>query len=125
MVGVPDEYRGEVVKAFVSLKQGESASEEDLIAFWKERMAALALEGGDVDLAEALAVLKGPGEVVVGEKPAAGGEHRDQRWTPTARPVLLRDGGFGAVDRLLGRLEIDPRVMREAQLDVAATGQHA
>ena len=40
VVGVPDEYRGEVVKAFVSLKQGESATEEDLIAFCKERMAA-------------------------------------------------------------------------------------
>ena len=40
VVGVPDEYRGEVVKAFVSLRQGESASEEELIAFCKERMAA-------------------------------------------------------------------------------------
>jgi long-chain acyl-CoA synthetase len=40
VVGVPDEYRGETVKAFVSLKEGESASEEDLIAHCKERMAA-------------------------------------------------------------------------------------
>jgi long-chain acyl-CoA synthetase len=40
VVGVPDEYRGETVKAFVSLRQGESASEEELIAFCKERMAA-------------------------------------------------------------------------------------
>jgi long-chain acyl-CoA synthetase len=40
VVGVPDEYRGETVKAFVSLKPGESVSEESLIAFCKERMAA-------------------------------------------------------------------------------------
>jgi long-chain acyl-CoA synthetase len=40
VVGVPDEYRGETVKAFVSLKPGESAREDELIAFCKERMAA-------------------------------------------------------------------------------------
>jgi long-chain acyl-CoA synthetase len=40
VVGVPDEYRGETVKAFVSLKDGESAGEDELIAFCKERMAA-------------------------------------------------------------------------------------
>jgi long-chain acyl-CoA synthetase len=40
VVGIPDEYRGETVKAFVSLKEGESASEEELIDFCKERMAA-------------------------------------------------------------------------------------
>ena len=40
VVGVPDEYRGETVKAFVSLKPGESVTEESLIAFCKERMAA-------------------------------------------------------------------------------------
>ncbi len=40
VVGVPDEYRGETVKAFVSLRAGKSVSEEDLIAFTKERMAA-------------------------------------------------------------------------------------
>ena len=40
VVGVPDEYRGETVKAFVSLKEGESAVEDELIAFCKERMAA-------------------------------------------------------------------------------------
>ena len=40
VVGVPDEYRGETVKAFVSLKPGEEVSEEALIAFCKERMAA-------------------------------------------------------------------------------------
>jgi long-chain acyl-CoA synthetase len=40
VVGVPDEYRGETVKAFVSLKEGKSASDEELIAFCKEQMAA-------------------------------------------------------------------------------------
>ena len=32
VIGVPDEYRGETVKAFVSLRPGESATEQDLIA---------------------------------------------------------------------------------------------
>jgi long-chain acyl-CoA synthetase len=40
VVGVPDAYRGETVKAFVSLRPGTNASPEDLIAFSKERMAA-------------------------------------------------------------------------------------
>jgi long-chain acyl-CoA synthetase len=40
VVGVPDEYRGETVKAFVSLKDGESADPDELIAFCRERMAA-------------------------------------------------------------------------------------
>ncbi|GAA3245939.1 long-chain fatty acid--CoA ligase [Pseudonocardia petroleophila] len=40
VVGVPDEYRGESVKAFVSLRPGKEVSEADLIAFAKERMAA-------------------------------------------------------------------------------------
>ncbi|WP_300009373.1 AMP-binding protein, partial [Pseudonocardia sp.] len=40
VVGVPDEYRGESVKAFVSLRPGRSVTEDELIAFTKERMAA-------------------------------------------------------------------------------------
>jgi len=40
VVGVPDEYRGETVKAFVSLRPGKTVSEADLITFTKERMAA-------------------------------------------------------------------------------------
>ncbi|NKQ59348.1 long-chain fatty acid--CoA ligase [Amycolatopsis sp. K13G38] len=40
VVGVPDEYRGETVKAFVSLRAGMSATPEELIAFARERMAA-------------------------------------------------------------------------------------
>ena len=40
VVGIPDEYRGETVKAFVSLRPGRSVTAEELIAFAKERMAA-------------------------------------------------------------------------------------
>jgi long-chain acyl-CoA synthetase len=40
VVGVPDEYRGETVKAFVSLRPGASLTESELVAFCKERMAA-------------------------------------------------------------------------------------
>jgi long-chain acyl-CoA synthetase len=40
VVGVPDEYRGETVRAFVSLKPGREATADELIAFCKERMAA-------------------------------------------------------------------------------------
>jgi long-chain acyl-CoA synthetase len=40
VVGAPDEYRGETVKAFVSLRAGATATEDELIAFCKERMAA-------------------------------------------------------------------------------------
>ncbi|GAA2149075.1 hypothetical protein GCM10009844_28320 [Nocardioides koreensis] len=40
VVGVPDEYRGESVKAYVSLKPGAEVSEQELIGFAKEQMAA-------------------------------------------------------------------------------------
>jgi long-chain acyl-CoA synthetase len=40
VVGVPDEYRGETVKAFVSLRPGADVTPAELIAFAKERMAA-------------------------------------------------------------------------------------
>jgi long-chain acyl-CoA synthetase len=40
VVGVPDEKRGETVKAFVSVKPGSSVTPEELIAHCKERMAA-------------------------------------------------------------------------------------
>lgn len=39
VVGRPDDYRGEVVAAYVSLKAGQSATEEELIAFTRERLA--------------------------------------------------------------------------------------
>jgi long-chain acyl-CoA synthetase len=40
VVGVPDPYRGETITAFVSLKPGELASERELIAFCKSKLAA-------------------------------------------------------------------------------------
>jgi long-chain acyl-CoA synthetase len=38
-VGIPDAYRGETVKAFIVLKEGQQATAEEIIAFCKERMA--------------------------------------------------------------------------------------
>ncbi|WP_179401011.1 class I adenylate-forming enzyme family protein [Burkholderia guangdongensis] len=40
VVGVPDSYRGETVKAVVSLKPGAQATPDALVAYCKERMAA-------------------------------------------------------------------------------------
>ncbi len=40
VVGVPHEYRGETVKAVVSLKAGQSATPEQIIAFCKDNIAA-------------------------------------------------------------------------------------
>ncbi|MFH8368171.1 AMP-binding protein [Streptomyces sp. NPDC018031] len=40
VVGVPDPYRGETVKAYVSLRPGARASAEELIAHCRERLAA-------------------------------------------------------------------------------------
>jgi long-chain acyl-CoA synthetase len=39
-IGVSDEYRGESVKAFVVERSGAQATEEDVLAFCKERLAA-------------------------------------------------------------------------------------
>src|SRR6185437_9864458 len=40
VVGVADAYRGETVKAFVSLKPGQAVSEGELQQFCKSRMAS-------------------------------------------------------------------------------------
>ena len=40
VIGVPDEYRGETVKAVVSLKEGYDVQPAELTAFCRERMAA-------------------------------------------------------------------------------------
>ncbi len=40
VIGVPDDYRGESVKAVISLKPGAQTTPEQIIAFCKERMAA-------------------------------------------------------------------------------------
>jgi long-chain acyl-CoA synthetase len=39
VVGIPDEYRGETAKAFVVLKEGKTATEEEIIAFCGEHLA--------------------------------------------------------------------------------------
>ncbi|MFC2032698.1 class I adenylate-forming enzyme family protein, partial [Chloroflexota bacterium] len=39
MVGVPDELRGEIVRAVISLKEGETATEEELKHFCREHMS--------------------------------------------------------------------------------------
>ena len=39
-VGVPDEYRGETIKAFVVVKPGESLTEAEIIEYCRERLAA-------------------------------------------------------------------------------------
>jgi len=38
-VGVPDEYRGETVKAFIVLRSGEILTEEEIIEYCKEKLA--------------------------------------------------------------------------------------
>jgi long-chain acyl-CoA synthetase len=40
VAGVPDSYRGEVVKAFIVLRSGEQASVEEIREFAKARLAA-------------------------------------------------------------------------------------
>ena len=40
VVGVPDAYRGETVKAYVSLRPGQTATAEELIAFCRDQLAA-------------------------------------------------------------------------------------
>ncbi|MGI8315895.1 long-chain-fatty-acid--CoA ligase [Halobacillus mangrovi] len=40
VVGVPDEYRGETVCAVIVLKDGKTATEEELIAYCRENMAS-------------------------------------------------------------------------------------
>lgn len=39
VAGVPDEYRGEMVKAYIVLKEGETATEEEIIEFCRARLA--------------------------------------------------------------------------------------
>jgi fatty-acyl-CoA synthase len=52
VVGIPDDYWGEVPKAFVTLRPGASASAEDIVAFCRERVARYkvpkAVEFGDL-----------------------------------------------------------------------------
>jgi long-chain acyl-CoA synthetase len=41
VIGVPDDYRGETVKAFVALEVGRGGGGEEIIAFCKERLAGV------------------------------------------------------------------------------------
>jgi len=40
VIGIPDEYRGETIKAFVVLKEGEELTAEELISFCRDRITA-------------------------------------------------------------------------------------
>ncbi len=40
VIGVPDAYRGETVKAFVVIKEGETCTEEELDQFMRSKLAA-------------------------------------------------------------------------------------
>ena len=39
-IGIADDYRGETIKAFIVAKDGETLSEEDIISFCREKLAA-------------------------------------------------------------------------------------
>jgi len=39
VAGIPDPYRGETVKAYVVLKEGETATEQELIEFCRANLA--------------------------------------------------------------------------------------
>jgi len=39
-IGLPDPYHGETVKAFIVTKPGETLTEEEVIAYCKEKLAA-------------------------------------------------------------------------------------
>jgi len=39
-VGIPDKYRGETIKAFVVLKKGQVAGEDEIITYCKKKLAA-------------------------------------------------------------------------------------
>ena len=41
MIGVPDPYRGETVKAFVALRPGTALAEADLLAFLRDHLSPI------------------------------------------------------------------------------------
>lgn len=40
VIGIPDEYRGETVKAYITLKENQQISEKEIIAFCRKHLAA-------------------------------------------------------------------------------------
>jgi long-chain acyl-CoA synthetase len=40
VIGIPDEYRGETVKAYIALKENEIVTEEEIITFCRQNLAA-------------------------------------------------------------------------------------
>jgi long-chain acyl-CoA synthetase len=52
-VGVPDPYRGETIKAFIVTKEGETLTEEEVIAYCKENLAPYKVPK-DVEFADEL-----------------------------------------------------------------------
>jgi long-chain acyl-CoA synthetase len=53
VIGIPDETRGETVKAFLVLKEGESSTKDEIRAFCKEKMAVYKVPT-DVEFVETL-----------------------------------------------------------------------
>jgi long-chain acyl-CoA synthetase len=39
VIGIPDEYRGEKVKAYIVLKEGQNVTEEEIMKFCEEKIA--------------------------------------------------------------------------------------
>jgi len=39
-IGVPDEYRGETVKAYIIVKPGETLTKEEVTSYCREKLAA-------------------------------------------------------------------------------------
>jgi len=39
-IGIPDEYRGETVKAYIMVKPGETLTKEEVISYCREKLAA-------------------------------------------------------------------------------------
>ena len=46
MIGVPDEARGELVRAFVVPRPGAALAEEELLSFCRERLARYKIPAG-------------------------------------------------------------------------------
>ena len=53
VIGIPDDYRGEKIKAFVIIKAGETLSDEELHEYLKEKLASFKLPR-EVEFVDAL-----------------------------------------------------------------------